>query len=205
MARVVNDNARKQAQLEDALAQRRNEHVALEERLTQMRNHVTELEREVETASAAQHAEKHTPIQDPAQDVSATAYADAGSKSQTPISLDAPIVLSTPNQAVSFRASDVTYAESLNRVRIVHLKSGESIQINMTLAQIAEALPPHQFLYCHRSVVVNLSCVKSTNSTELTLYDGTKLPMSRRMLPGFQGRSSKGGIYYLASKIAASA
>lgn len=98
------------------------------------------------------------------------------------------------NQAVSFRASDVTYAESLNRVRIVHLKSGESIQINMTLAQIAEALPLHQFLYCHRSVVVNLSCVKSTNSTELTLYDGTKLPMSRRRYQDFKAAAAKAGF-----------
>ena len=90
----------------------------------------------------------------------------------------------------------MAYAESLNRVRIVHLKTGESFQINMTLAQIAEALPPQQFLYCHRSVVVNLNCVKSVNSTELTLRDGTVLPMSRRRYQDFKAAAAEAGFSF---------
>lgn len=194
MARVVSDNARKQAQLEDALAQRRHEHTALEERLAQARDRVAELEHEVEAASAAQQNEELLSAQRATQDAGNAAHAVEERKSQAPVDLDAPVVLSTPNQAVSFRASDVTYAESLNRVRIVHLKSGESVQINMTLAQIAEALPPRQFLYCHRSVVVNLNCVKSVNSTELTLRDGTTLPLSRRRYQDFKAAAAKAGF-----------
>ena len=192
MARVVSDNARKQAQLEAALAQRRHEHIALEERLAQARDRVTELEREKE-AMEARRSEERTSALEPLSNESAPTAEDEG---QTSANSDAPVVLSTPNQAVSFRASDMTYAESLNRVRIVHLKTGESFQINMTLAQIAEALPPRQFLYCHRSVVVNLNCVKSVNSTELTLRDGTVLPMSRRRYQDFKAAAAEAGFAF---------
>ena len=93
-----------------------------------------------------------------------------------------PVVLSTPTQAVSFLPDDVTYVDSLNRVRAIHFADNESIQMNMTLAQIAEALPAGRFAYCHRSVVVNLRHVRAVGASELTLDDGTTLPVSRRRL-----------------------
>ncbi len=93
---------------------------------------------------------------------------------------ETPVVLSTPAQAVSFLPDDITYVDSLNRVRAIHFADGESIQMNMTLAQIAEALPAGRFAYCHRSIVVNLRHVRSMGAGELTLDDGTTLPVSRR-------------------------
>ena len=93
---------------------------------------------------------------------------------------DEPVVLSTPSQTVSFLPDDITYVDSLNRVRAIHFADGESIQMNMTLAQIAESLPEGRFAYCHRSVVVNLRHVRSVGASELTLDDGTTLPVSRR-------------------------
>ena len=95
---------------------------------------------------------------------------------------EAPVVLSTSTQAVSFLPDDIVYVDSLNRVRAIHFADGESIQMNMTLAQIAEALPKDRFAYCHRSVVVNLRHVRSVGTSELTLNDGTTLPVSRRRL-----------------------
>ena len=95
---------------------------------------------------------------------------------------ESPVVLSTPSQAVSFLASDVLYAESLNRTRIVHLQSGESFQVNTTLAQIVSQLPEGLFVYCHRSIAVNLDCVLSVEGDELLLRGGTKVPVSRRRL-----------------------
>ena len=89
-------------------------------------------------------------------------------------------MLSTPAQAVSFLPDDITYVDSLNRVRAIHFADGESIQMNMTLAQIAGALPAGRFAYCHRSIVVNLRHVRSMGAGELTLDDGTTLPVSRR-------------------------
>lgn len=70
--------------------------------------------------------------------------------------------------------------ESLQRERIVHLASGEAIHLSASLEQIARELPAEQFVYCHRSIVVNLERVRSLATGELTLDDGTKLPVSRR-------------------------
>ena len=95
---------------------------------------------------------------------------------------ETPVVLATPAQAVSFLPDEVSYVDSLNRVRAIHFADGESIQMNMTLAQIAEALPKGHFAYCHRSIVVNLRHVRSVGPTSLALNDGTELPVSRRRL-----------------------
>lgn len=93
---------------------------------------------------------------------------------------DGPVILTTGNKAMSFYASDVMYAESLNRVRTVHLAGGESFKVNMTLAQIFDNLPADRFIYCHRSVVVNLDFVRLMSEETLTLADGTRVPVGRR-------------------------
>ncbi|MFR4999983.1 MAG: LytR/AlgR family response regulator transcription factor [Slackia sp.] len=84
--------------------------------------------------------------------------------------------------ATSFLASDVMYAESLNRVRTVHLAGGESFRVNMTLAQIFDRLADERFMYCHRSVVVNLDYVRLLSEEMLTLVDGAQLPVGRRRM-----------------------
>lgn len=108
--------------------------------------------------------------------------------------MDPPVVLSTPSQAVSFLPDEVTYIDSLNRVRAIHFASGELMQINMTLASIFDELPAGRFAYCHRSVVVNLAYVKSVTSTEVILSDGTALPMSRRRYQDFKAAAARLGI-----------
>lgn len=91
-----------------------------------------------------------------------------------------PVVLSTTRQAVSFSPQDVLYVESLNRTRFIHLADGETIQINMTLANVVETLPRDQFMYCHRSIAVNLDRVSAVNLDELVMEDGSRVPISRR-------------------------
>ena len=93
-----------------------------------------------------------------------------------------PVVLSTPTQAVSFAPADVTYVDSLNRVRAIHFADGTSVRLSMPLRQIAEALPHSCFMYCHRSIVVNLEHVRSVSAAEITLDNGSTLPVSRRRL-----------------------
>lgn len=99
-----------------------------------------------------------------------------------PTSEETPVVLSTPSQAVSFMPDDIMYVDSLNRVRAIHFGDGESIQMSMTLTQIADALPKDRFAYCHRSVVVNLRHVRALGASDLALDDGTVLPVSRRRM-----------------------
>ncbi len=91
-----------------------------------------------------------------------------------------PVVLSTARRAVSFMPGEVAYVDSLNRVRAIHFVNGERVEIDMTLSAIVDVLPADRFAYCHRSVVVNLDHVSALSSDDLTLDDGTVLPVSRR-------------------------
>lgn len=91
-----------------------------------------------------------------------------------------PVVLSTARHAMSFLPGEVSYVDSLNRVRAIHFANGERVEIDMTLAAIFEVLPADRFAYCHRSVVVNLGHVRGLSSERLVLDDGTALPVSRR-------------------------
>ena len=69
---------------------------------------------------------------------------------------------------------------NLNHVRAIHFVNGERVEIDMTLSAIVDVLPADRFAYCHRSVVVNLDHVSALSSDDLTLDDGTVLPVSRR-------------------------
>ncbi len=147
---TLRTNALRQSELEGALRLSAERRRMLEDHLQAERGRVRELEAEI---------------------------AELG---EAPARTDAPIVIATPTQATSFLAVDVRFVESLKRGRIVHLVSGESIHLSASLEQIAQELPSEQFVYRHRSIVVNLERVRSLATGELTLDDGTKLPVSRR-------------------------
>lgn len=98
---------------------------------------------------------------------------------------DAPVVISSPTQAICLRPSEVLFAESLNRQRVIHLTSGEALQVNTTLAQIAGQLPEGRFAYCHRSVVVNLAYVERVEGTEAVLSGDVRVPVGRRRVTEF--------------------
>lgn len=91
-----------------------------------------------------------------------------------------PVAISGSKQAVSFLAGNLLWAESLNRVRILHLQGGDCLSVDVPLAYIYEQLPAGHFAYCHRSIVVNLHQVAKVKATEITLQDDSKLPASRR-------------------------
>lgn len=84
---------------------------------------------------------------------------------------------------MSLRPADILYIESLNRMRHIHLTSGEDIIVSMSLAGILDLLPEDRFAHCHRSVVVNLAHVRSISPTEIELVNGMRVDASRRRVP----------------------
>lgn len=69
--------------------------------------------------------------------------------------------------------------ESVNRSRVIYLVDGDTISLAAPLAKLAESLPASQFIYCHRSYVVNLSHVRSVSRGGLALDSGQRLPIGR--------------------------
>ena len=77
-------------------------------------------------------------------------------------------------------AGALLYAEVLNHVMKLCLKSG-SYMIRMSLKELLLLLPQDgRFFECHRGIVVNLDAVVSLDSQVVTLSDGSTLPVSRR-------------------------
>lgn len=73
---------------------------------------------------------------------------------------------------------DIIYAESWERgVRLV-LKDGQS-EANVKISDLAAMLPERQFVLCHRTVLVNLACVRSIRYCELETKTGKLLPISK--------------------------
>ena len=169
MVRRANEDAEKRAELEHALHAHSVERESIEGELARARTRVAELERAV--AERARDA-AGTDVGVGAEAVSADVAGNAVD--------ERPVVLSTARRAVSFMPGEVAYVDSLNRVRAIHFVNGERVEIDMTLSAIVDALPTDRFVYCHRSVVVNLDHVSALSSDDLTLDDGTALPVSRR-------------------------
>lgn len=171
--RDASEHARKQAQLEDALAHEQHAHGTVREELAATRAHMEELERKL--------AESERAATGPTE--SAGDGAASHGKTHRNGGNNAPIVVSSANHAVSLRPADILYIESLNRMRHIHLTSGEDIVVSMSLAGILDLLPEDRFAYCHRSVVVNLAHVRSITPTEIELVNGMRVDASRRRVP----------------------
>lgn len=178
--KVAAEEASKRAQLTEALSSYRSKHENLSQELEQAKAAVKELERALD---AQRSAEAGAPGSQGIGGEHGGADGGFGPSSEPGGETDRgdrPIVISTSTHAVSFLPSDVLYAESLNRTRIVHLVGGESLRVNATLAQIAERLPADRFAYRHRSIIVNLDCVLEVTPTEVLLRGKVRVPMSRR-------------------------
>lgn len=76
------------------------------------------------------------------------------------------------------KVADICYIESVKHKIIYHLTE-EDIETWDALDQIEQKLPPQGFARCGKSFLVNLSGVVSVNGNEVTLFNGTVLPISR--------------------------
>ena len=85
-----------------------------------------------------------------------------------------------PTDAGQLRVSlrDIRYAESSGRHTCLHLTGGQEI-VRLPLSRLAERLPESQFIYCHRTVLVNLAFVQRLRQRDLELTSGETLPVSR--------------------------
>ena len=85
-----------------------------------------------------------------------------------------------PTDAGHLRVSlrDIRYAEPSGRHTCLHLTGGQEV-VRLPLSRLAERLPESQFIYCHRTVLVNLAFVQRLRQRDLELTSGETLPVSR--------------------------
>ena len=87
------------------------------------------------------------------------------------------LLLPTVSGEVRVAVRDIRYAESWSRVSRISMPSG-LLETRLRLGELAALLPEH-FIYCHRTILVNLDYVRRLGQGELELRGGGTLPVSR--------------------------
>lgn len=88
------------------------------------------------------------------------------------------ILLPTASGQSRILPSDLIYAETWERgVRLI-LKDGRE-ETGLKISELAAMLPERQFVFCHRTILVNLAFIQSIRYCELELRSGATLPISK--------------------------
>lgn len=93
----------------------------------------------------------------------------------------------TPDGFCKIIIADVLYLEAQNKQVIIYLSNGKIITIREQFSKCEEVFSPKNgFCKCHRSYIVNLSHVEQFSKTEITMSQGTHIPISRNNYPFFK-------------------
>ncbi len=97
------------------------------------------------------------------------------------------LLLPTHGGQIRIRPSDLIYAETWNRGVMLHLKDGKR-ECSIKISELSSKLAEQQFVFCHRTILVNLSFVRSIRRCELELESGNVLPISKYRQQEVKGR-----------------
>ena len=88
------------------------------------------------------------------------------------------IGVKTLNGIEIIRTSEILYCQAESNYCRLHLREGRSLLTSKTLKHVSEHLPGGLFTRIHQSYLVNTKAITGVH-TELTLSDGTTLPIAR--------------------------
>lgn len=83
---------------------------------------------------------------------------------------------------------EILYFEVLRHQLFVHLKSGESLSMRRTLAEVIEQIPCGPFAQPHKSYYINMEYVDRLTQQNITMTNGDLIPISRSRKNNFQLR-----------------
>jgi len=90
------------------------------------------------------------------------------------------ITIDTSDGIALVAVDDIIYIEALDHKSAIHSRKNV-VSCKMPLYKIEETLSDERFVKVHRSYLVNLAFVKRITRTDITLDDGTAIPLSRRL------------------------
>lgn len=91
------------------------------------------------------------------------------------------LTLTLADGVVRLSLYEIRYLEVQKNYVTIH--AGEEYSVKRTLNELAEELD-ESFYRIHRSYIINLKFIKRISRTEVTLKDGTVLPLSRKLYDG---------------------
>lgn len=90
-------------------------------------------------------------------------------------------LIATPAGDVLVPINQLLYCEQQGRYNQVHMLDGTVYPLRMTFSEVVSQLAPYpEIAPCGRALLVNLYFVHTLNRQDLTLTNGTKLPVPRR-------------------------
>ena len=91
------------------------------------------------------------------------------------------ITVTTKNQQLNIAIGHILYADYQNRCTCIHLKDC-LVPVSGSFSELCALLSAYaQFLPCFKGILVNLKEVQELGSDYLTLKNGERLPVSRRL------------------------
>ena len=90
------------------------------------------------------------------------------------------IILKSDDETLRLPSDSIAYCEAMGKKTCVFLTDGSSLQCCPGISDIKNELP-EEFIFTHRSYIVNLKCIKSIRKTDLVLDTGAVIPVSRRL------------------------
>lgn len=90
------------------------------------------------------------------------------------------ILLITDSETLRVSADIIACCEAMGKKTSVFLNNGKALQCDIGISDIKDGLP-EEFIFTHRSYIVNLRCVKSIGKTGVILDSGAVIPVSRRL------------------------
>lgn len=73
----------------------------------------------------------------------------------------------------------ITHLEAQNKQILIYTSDSNVLTVTTPLHQLAPQLDAPCFYQCHRSYIINMNYIRSLSKTELTMSDGTTIPISR--------------------------
>ena len=86
--------------------------------------------------------------------------------------------------------SEIIYLESRNRKVSIYTTNGED-EFYETMENIYNVVKEHEFLFIHKSIIVNYRFIKKISYEEVVMLDGTILPISQSRRPAIKSMYMK--------------
>lgn len=80
----------------------------------------------------------------------------------------------------TIQTRDILYIEAVGNYIRLHMTSGKPVLITQTMKYILSVLPPQHFIRIHKSYIVKRDAITTSKKTEVTLSNGTVLPVGRK-------------------------
>lgn len=96
---------------------------------------------------------------------------------------EARILIKQDYSNVPVAIGEIRYVEAMENYSKIFMKESKLIIAHNSLKNISDKLPAEQFIRIHKSFIVPISEIKSFTRQNITLSDGTLLPVGRQFAP----------------------